>query len=124
MVDIFPTLLTKEQVEQLCLMRSRLSLPDVMQFPKVRIAGDEMPNVVPEAGIFTAKIKRRRKIVNLVVMLSTQNAIQEFEKRCYRYGASPIYFWAKGHLLPPRQDRCYSVLIVTEFRFCGEKIEF
>jgi len=95
-----------------------------MQFPQIRLSGQVMPNLVPGAGLFTAKIKRHGEIQNLVVMLSSMTAVSELEKLCESYGALPKDFWAEGYLLPLRTSFCYSVLLVTAFRFCGRKIYF
>jgi hypothetical protein len=81
-----------------------------------------MPNLVPEAGLFSAKIERRGSIQNIIVMLSSMAAVSEFEKLCY--GSVSKDFWAEGYLLPSKAGLCYSILLVTSFRFCGEKLNF
>jgi hypothetical protein len=117
-------LLTSEQIEQLNTMRSRINLEEVKQFPLIRVSGSDMPNLVAGAGMFTAKIKRHGVIENLVVMLSTIPAINDFERICVSYGSLPKDFWAEGYLLPSRTGICYSVLFVTSFRLCGKRIIF
>ena len=118
------SLLTPEQIEKLNSLRSQVSLYEVKQYPLIHVSGNKMTNLVPEAGMFTAKIKRHGNIQNLVLLLSTVKAISDFEKICYSYGALPKDFWAEGYLLPSRTDRCYSVLFVTAFRLCGKRILF
>jgi len=118
------SLLTTEQIKQFNEMRSKISISEVQQFPKIRLAGKDMPNLVPEAGLFTAKIKRHGNIENLVVMLSSMGAVAEFEKLCNSYGSLPKDFWAEGYLLPSRTGNIYSILLVTAFRFCGKKLVF
>jgi len=118
------TLLTPEQVEQLNICRAKVSIDYAKQFPKIRISGNSMPNLVPDAGIFTAKINHEGKIINLIVMLSTINAVSEFQRLCSVYRTIENFFWAEGYLLPSREGICYSVYLVTAFRFCGKKIYF
>jgi len=120
----FPTLLTSSQIEALNDLRQEISQDEVLQFPVIRVSGGELPNVVPGAGIFTAKIKRNGELENLVVMLATTTAIREFECLCNAYGSLPKDFWAEGHLLPSRAGLCYSVFFVTSFRFCGRRLNF
>jgi len=83
-----------------------------------------MLNLVPGAGMFTAKINRNGEIENLVVMLATMQAVHQFEQLCNAYGSLQKEFWAEGNLLPSRAGLCYSVLLVTAFRFCGHRITF
>ena len=118
------SLLTSGQIEQFNAMRSRITISEAQHFPLIRVSGSDMPNLVPGAGIFTAKINRQGKIQNLVVMLSSMPAVSEFEKLCCSYGSLPKDFWTEGHLLPSRSGICYSVLLVTTFRFCGRKLLF
>jgi energy-coupling factor transporter transmembrane protein EcfT len=118
------SLLTSAQIEQLNTMRSQINPEEVKQFPVIRVSGNDMPNLVAGAGMFTAKIKRHGAIENLVVMLSTISAINDFERMCITYGESPKDFWAEGHLLPSRTGISYSVLFVTAFRLCGKRIIF
>ena len=120
----YPALLTPGQIEQLNSMRSRISISDVQGFPKIRVSGKDMSNVVPGAGIFSVKINRGGELVNIVVILPTITAIQDFERRCYSFGTLPKPFWAEGHLLPSRTGISCSVLMVTAFRLCGESIAF
>jgi hypothetical protein len=120
----YHSLLTSAQIEQLNTMRSQITLLEARQFPLIRLSGQDMPNLVPGAGIFTAKIKRHGEIQNLVVMLSSMAAVSELEKLCYSYGTLPKDFWAEGYLLPSRTGICYSVLLVTAFRICGRKLIF
>ena len=119
-----PSLFTSAQIEQLNEMRSHLTISDAQHFPKIRLSGKNMPNLVPGAGLFSAKIERQGTIQNLVVMLSSMLAVSEFEKLCYSYASLPKDFWAEGYILPSRAGLCYSVLLVTSFRFCGKKINF
>jgi len=123
-VDQYPTLLNSKQIEQLNTMRSQIAVSDAIQFPKIRLSGHDMPNLVPGAGLFSAKIERNGTIQNLVVMLSSMVAVSEFEKLCYSFSSMPKDFWAEGYLLPSRAGLCYSVLLVTSFRFCGKKLNF
>ena len=118
------SLLSSSQIEQLNELRNKVTMENAKAFPVIRLSGQSMPNLVPEAGIFTAKINRQGKIQNLVVMLSTMNAVTEFEKLCFANGSLPKEFWAEGHLLPSKAGNCYSVLLVTAFRFCGKRITF
>jgi hypothetical protein len=120
----YSTLLTSEQIEQFNALRAKIAISEARQFPQIRLSGHDMPNLVPGAGLFTAKIKRHGSIQNLVVMLSSMPAVSEFEKLCYSYGSLPKDFWAEGYLLPSRNGTCYSVLLVTSFRFCGRKLAF
>ena len=118
------SLLTSAQIEQLNSMRSQINSEEVKQFPVIRVSGSDMPNLVAGAGMFTAKIKRHGAIENLVVMLSTIPAINNFERMCISYGETPKDFWAEGYLLPSRTGICYSVLFVTAFRLCGKRLIF
>jgi len=118
------SLLSSSQIEQLNEFRNKVSIENAKEYPVIRLSGQNMPNLVPGAGIFTAKIKRQGNIQNLVVMLSTMNAVTEFEKLCFSFGSLPKDFWAEGYLLPSRDGICYSVLLVTAFRFCGRRITF
>jgi hypothetical protein len=118
------SILTSDQIKALNSLRSKVNAEEVLQFPLIRVSGSNMPNLVPEAGIFTAKIKRHGEIQNLVVMLSTQAAVQNFEKLYFIHDAKPFDFWAQGHLLPSSADICYSVLYVTSFRLNGNSINF
>ena len=118
------TIITSEQIEQLKQLRSSVSIEAVKHFPVIRVSGKNMPNLIPGAGIFTAKIKRFGELMNLVVMLASLNAVSEFEKLCISYASITKDFWAEGYLLPSRSGICYSVLLVTSFRFCGKYIVF
>jgi hypothetical protein len=118
------SLLTSAQIEQLNAMRAQIDTEEVKRFPMIRVSGSDMPNLVAGAGMFTAKIKRHDAIENLVVMLSTIPAVNDFERMCNNYGESPKDFWAEGYLLPSRTGICYSVLFVTAFRLCGKRIVF
>ena len=118
------SLLTSAQIEQLNELRSKIAITEARQFPQIRLSGANMPNLVPGAGMFTAKIKRHGEIQNLVVMLATLNAVYEFEKLYYSSGCQSQDFWAEGHLLPSRKDICYTILFVTAFRFNGRRITF
>ena len=118
------SLLSSSQIEQLNEFRNKVSIENAKEYPVIRLSGQNMPNLVPGAGIFTAKINRQGNIQNLVVMLSTMNAVTEFEKLCFSYGSLPKDFWAEGYLLPSRAGIYYSVLLVTAFRFCGRRITF
>ena len=118
------TLLNSAQIEQLNELRSKVAIADARQFPQIRVSGATMTNLVPGAGIFTAKIKRHGELQNLVVMLATLNAVYEFEKLYYSFGSRTQDFWAEGHLLPSRTGLCYSVLFVTAFRFNGRRLSF
>jgi len=119
-----PSLLTPAQIGQLNKLRQKVSLTAASSFPVIRVAGKTMPNLVPEAGMFTARIKRDGELQNLVVMLATMPAVSEFARRCAAYGSLPKDFWAEGYLLPSRTGVCYSVLFVTAFRLCGKLITF
>jgi len=118
------SLLSSSQIEQLNELRNKVAIENAKAYPVIRLSGQNMPNLVPGAGIFTAKINRQGNIQNLVVMLSTMNAVTEFEKLCFSYGSLPKDFWAEGYLLPSRAGIYYSVLLVTAFRFCGRRITF
>jgi len=119
-----PSLLTPAQIEQLNKLRQKVSLTTASSFPMIRLAGKSMPNLVPEAGMFTARIERNGELQNLVVMLATMQAVSEFARLCAMYGSLPKDFWAEGHLLPSRTGVCYSVLFATSFRLCGKLITF
>ena len=118
------SLLNSAQIEKLNELRSKIVITDAKQFPQIRLSGANMPNLVPGAGMFTAKIKRNGEIQNLVVMLATLNAVYEFEKLFYSAGCQTQDFWAEGYLLPSQTGICYSVLFVTSFRFNGRRITF
>lgn len=118
------TLLTVEQIEQLSGLREQLSVEDAQMYPVISISGPDMINLVPEAGIFTAKIKRNGELVNLIVMLATNKAVEDFAQRCYSFGALKKDFWCKGYLLPQRSDRCYTILYVYKIRVNGKNIIF
>ena len=119
------SLLTSAQIEQLNLLRASVDVTEVTSFPKISIAGRELPNLVPSAGMFTAKIKRKNpngNILNLVVMLATPSAVSDFESRLEFTDRRD--FWAQGYLLPSRTGICYAVLYVTSFRLCGRSLNF
>ena len=118
----YPTSITTAHIEQLIKVRSMIEPDDLRHFPQIRVAGETMPNVVPGAGIFTARIKRHGKIQNIVVMLATMTAVHQFEKLCDICEAHD--FWAKGNLLPSRAGLCYSILFVTSFQLHGQRISF
>jgi hypothetical protein len=120
----YKTLLTSAQIEQLSDIRNKITIDEAKQFPMLRICGQEMINIVPGAGMFTAKINRHGECVNLVVMLASLTAITEFEKLCYAYNVLPQGFWAEGYLLPSRTGVCYSIFLVTAFRMCGRRLAF
>ena len=121
---VYDSILTSAEIERLNNMRSKVSLPDAQQFPKISISGKVMPNLVPGAGLFTAKIRRYGEIQNLVVMLAKMSAVSEFENLCYAFPEKKKDFWAEGYLLPSHSGICYSILFVTSFRFLGRKITF
>jgi len=118
------SLITPAQVRQLKKLRKHISLEDAQQFPRIRISGGVLANVIPDAGIFTAKINRHGSIQNLVVMLSTLNAVSQFKHYWDVYSSDSKFFWAEGYLLPSRTGICYSVLYVTSFRLCNNNITF
>ena len=121
---VYDSILTSAQIEQLNTLRSKVSLPEAQNFPRISISGKVMPNLVPGAGLFTAKIRRHGEIQNLVVMLAKMSAVNEFENLCYSFPEKKKDFWAEGYVLPSRSGICYSVLYVTAFRFLGRKITF
>ena len=118
----YPSLLNSSQIEQLNELRSKVDMKEVCQYPRIRISGKEMLNLVPGAGMFTAKIQRKGELVNLVVMLADTGCLSQFERLCMAYGSLPKDFWAQGYVLPSRAGVCYSVLLVTSFRFCGHTV--
>jgi len=117
-------LLNEQQIEQLKQLHLKISYDDVKQFSMIRLTGSSMPDLVPQAGIFSAKINHSGKILNLIVMLSTINAVTEYVKLSSSYGVASIDYWAEGYLIPSKTGIDYSVLLVTSFKFCGHNIKF
>ena len=118
------SLLTSAQIEEINKMRTQLTPAEARRFPQIRVSGSVMPNLVPGAGLFTAKIKRHGEVQNLVVMLSTVRAISEFENLCFTYPEREKDFWAEGNLIPSSTGISYSVFYVTAFRFFGKRLYF
>jgi len=120
-----PSLLTPAQIEQLSVLRSRVNIAEVRNFPKISIEGNQFSNLVPSAGIFTALIKRKNpdgEFLNLVVMLANSQAVSDFENRLKL--TDRRNYWAQGYLLPSRDGTNYSILYVTALDLCGIPISF
>lgn len=116
-------ILSPAQIAQLNKMRQNVSLPDMAHNKQIRITGSGFDNLVPEAGIFTAKIDRGQGIENIVVMLATLQAVADFTRLLEVYAASDKNFAATGFLLPSKTG-IYSVLLVTSLVFNGQQIQF
>ena len=116
-----PSILTQAQIDQLNKLRQRMDPLEAKHFPMIRLKGAEMRNIVPRAGIFTAKIRKKggNDSQDIVVMLSTVSAVKGFD-RAYNISRERD-FYAEGHLLPSRTGVCYSVLYVTVFRL-GDQV--
>jgi len=121
------TPLTEVQIAQLNKLRQTVSLQAAKQFPLVSLRGENMPNLVPNAGIFTALAQsvQNNREVNMVVLLPTMTAVSHFhEIYLRRRHANQLDFSLEGHLLPSRDGLCFSVLLVTSFTFNGEIVKF
>jgi len=107
------SLLTEAQIEQLNNLRARMTIGAAKRFPYIKIAGSSMKNVIPDAGIFTAQIRRKgsSEVTNTVVMMPTTEYCPIF-KRAYN-DIGNCDFQAEGFLLPSRTGACYAVLFVT-----------
>jgi hypothetical protein len=118
-VESPPTLLNSMQIEQLNHLRSSVSLSEVSRFPEISVAGKSLANVVPGSGLFSGRIQKDGRLENLVFMLYSMQAVRLFEQMYYANPYGPFDFWCKGYLLPSRAGMCYSVLLMTHFRFNG-----
>jgi len=98
---------------------------DIKKFPMIRLSGKDMTNVIPQAGIFSAKIQKKNsnEIVNLVVMLASEEACKHLEQ-IYNSTNQNLNFCVEGHILPPKEGNCYSVLYVTYAVVLGNKLRF
>jgi hypothetical protein len=115
-------ILSPAQISQLNTLREHVSLTEAARFPKIRITGSQLPNLVPEAGVFTSKIKRQGQLMDIVLMLASLHAVADFA-RLLEINTS-LDFAAEGYLLPSRTGMSYSVLLVTSFRFAGKQVSF
>lgn len=116
-------IITPAQIAAINNLRSNISLDEISRFPKVRISGKRLENVIPEAGIFTAKINKEGAIVNVLCMFSTFKAVAEFASGYETAGTEPA-FWSEGHLIPFRDDIGYSVFLMTAFSLNGRYLSF
>jgi hypothetical protein len=120
----FPCLFTSRQIEQLIDFRKSVNNKDLAKCTVISTHGPYLDNIVPGAGLFTVKINRKKQgLTNLVVMLSTRTAIEEFERYCYEFYTPETDFWSKGYLIElPEQS--YSILWVIAARMGGRTIHF
>jgi hypothetical protein len=118
-------LLTEAEIKQLIELREQVTPLDAKQFPFITVEGHDMANVVPQAGIFTTRIRKRKdgdggEYKNVVFMMATDVASRKFVG-VYDM-ATTRDFHAEGYLLPSRTGMCYSVLYVTLFRLGDQTI--
>lgn len=115
-------ILSPAQISQLNTLREHVSLTDAAKFRRIEITGTHLPNLVPEAGIFTSKISLDGKLSDVILMLASLQAVANFARLLE--SCSSRDFIAEGHLLPSRTGMCYYVFLVTSMRFAGHQIQF
>ncbi len=111
------------QIAQLNQLRQSISMTEAARFPKIRVSGPELVNMVPEAGVFTARINRDGETVNIVMMMATLKAVADFARQVETTGPY-TRFWSEGYLLPSRTGGCVSVLLITAFRLNDRYLTF
>jgi hypothetical protein len=120
----FPCLFNSRQIEQLIDFRQSVNNKDLTSCSIITTHGPYLDNIVPEAGLFTVRINRKKQgLTNLVVMLSTRTAIEEFERFCYDFYTPETDFWTRGYVIElPGQSYC--ILWVIAARMGGRTIHF
>jgi hypothetical protein len=120
----FPCLLDSEQIQSLVEFRETVSDKDLERYNYLAIHGMYMSNIVPEAGLFTARLNRESgKQTNVVALLATKQAISDFKEFCYNRYVPNIDYYAKGYIIDlPNQG--YSILWVTTARMGSRSLRF
>ena len=110
---------TTAQIEQLNRLRRSITSSEAQRFPGITLVGQEMTNLVPQAGLFTVRLRKRgqTEIKEAVAMFATEDAVKRFEAAYAALGN--MGYTAQGYLLPSRTGMFYSVFYVTAFSLGG-----
>ena len=119
------SILTPAQINQLNLIRQRISLDVVKRFRQIRIQGSVFSNLVMDAGVFTAHIVRRGQAddnKDIIVMLYGQQSVKRFAEILCSIPTGEARYCGTGHLIPSKTGKFFSVLLLTEFSVNGMSV--
>jgi hypothetical protein len=120
------SILSPADIQALNAMRTNLNINVLKSFQKIRLQGASVPNLHLEAGAFTAKIrdiKVETETFDVVVLLSTIQAVIDFQRIWQERQTTDSKYVLEGYLVPSR-EKAYQVIMVTFFTLNGRAVRF
>jgi hypothetical protein len=116
------SVITPAQIKMLSALRDKLAYTDLKMFPYITVHGDKFKDVIPDNGLFTAKIIYKGEPVHLIAMVRTPVGVSSFAQAVYQNTTGSKEYRSGGYLIPSKAGLFYSVLLVTYMTINGRQI--